>query len=103
MNESQYFSSSYANARERYLQAAAAIHAPVETHLIPDYRGLEGEQLATDVVRLGPDSAQRLLVLTSGTHGVEGFCGSAAQIALLHDRSLHALLDRLNVAILVVH
>lgn len=103
MNEAQFFSSSYAEARERYWRAAAAIHAPVETHVIPGYRGLEGEDLSTDVVRLGPVSAQRLLVLTSGTHGVEGFCGSAAQIALLHDRSLHALLDRLNVAILVIH
>jgi hypothetical protein len=103
MNEAQYFSSSYAKARKRYLQAAAAIQAPVESHVIPGYLGLEGEELSTDVVRLGPLSAQRLLVLTSGTHGVEGFCGSAAQIALLHDRSLHALLDRLNVAILVIH
>ncbi|SDR34913.1 Protein of unknown function [Paraburkholderia fungorum] len=103
MNEAHFFSSSYADARERYWQAAAAIHAPVERHVIPGYRGLEGEALSTDVVRLGPASAQRLLVLTSGTHGVEGFCGSAAQIALLHDRSLHAVLDRLNVAILVIH
>ncbi|CAD6559204.1 M14 family metallopeptidase [Paraburkholderia metrosideri] len=103
MNEAQYFSSSYANARERYLQAAAAIQAPVERHVIPGYQGLEGEDLSTDVVRLGPGSARRLLVLTSGTHGVEGFCGSAAQIALLRDRSLHALLDQLDVAILVVH
>lgn len=103
MNEAQFFSPSYADARERYLHAAAAIHAPVETHVIPGYRGLQGEALSTDVVRLGPASARRLLVLTSGTHGVEGFCGSAAQIALLHDRPLHALLDRLNVAILVIH
>lgn len=103
MNEAPYFSSSYANARERYGQAAAAIQAPVERYVIPGYRGLEGEELSTDVVRLGPATARRLLVLTSGTHGVEGFCGSAAQIALLHDRLLHALLDKLNVAILVVH
>ncbi|HEY4297281.1 MAG TPA: M14 family metallopeptidase [Paraburkholderia sp.] len=103
MNASPYFASSYANARELYLRAASEIQARVETHVIPEHRGLEGEELATDVVRLGPAAARRLVVLTSGTHGVEGFCGSAAQIALLHDRPLHALLDRLNVAILVVH
>jgi hypothetical protein len=103
MNASQYFSSSYANARGRYLRAAADIQARVESHVISGHRGLEGEELATDVVRLGPQTARRLLVLTSGTHGVEGFCGSAAQIALLHDRVLQALLDKLNVAILVVH
>jgi Protein of unknown function (DUF2817) len=103
MNESQYFQRSYANARERYRRAAAAIQARVERHVIPGHQGLEGEDLSTDVVRLGPAMARRMLVLTSGTHGVEGFCGSAAQIALLHDRPLQALLDKLNVAILVVH
>ncbi|MFM0202819.1 M14 family metallopeptidase [Paraburkholderia fungorum] len=103
MNESQYFQRSYANARERYRRAAEVIQARVETHVIPEHQGLEGEDLSTDVVRLGPATARRMLVLTSGTHGVEGFCGSAAQIALLHDRPLQALLDKLNVAILVVH
>ena len=103
MNPSSYFSSSYGNARQRYLRSAGETAARVESHAIPGLRGLESEELATDVVRLGPASARRMLVLTSGTHGVEGFCGSAAQIALLHDRPLHALLDRLGVAILVVH
>jgi hypothetical protein len=103
MNPSSYFASSYLNARRLYQRSAADTDAYMESHVIPGQRGLEGEELATDVVRLGPQSARRLLMLTSGTHGVEGFCGSAAQVALLHDRPLHALLDRLNVAILVVH
>jgi hypothetical protein len=42
-------------------------------------------------------------VLTSATHGVEGFCGSGAQIALLNDDVLPALLDKLGVALLLVH
>jgi len=103
MNPSSYFASSYQNARRLYQRSAADTDAYIESHVIPGQRGLEGEELATDVVRLGPQNARRLLVLTSGTHGVEGFCGSAAQVALLHDRPLHALLDKLNVAILVVH
>ena len=103
MSTSQHFSSSYADARSKYVQAAADIQANVVSYVIPDHRGLEGEELTTDVVRLGPEAARRLLVLTSGTHGVEGFCGSSAQIALLHDRPLLALLDRLNVAMLLVH
>jgi hypothetical protein len=103
MNPSSYFASSYLNARRLYLRSAADAAARVESHVIPGQRGLENEELATDVARIGPANARRLLVLTSGTHGVEGFCGSAAQIALLHDQPLHALLERLNVAILVVH
>ena len=34
--------------------------------------------------------ARRLLMLTSGTHGVEGFCGSGCQVALPARRRLHA-------------
>ena len=65
--------------------------------------GLEGETLATDVVRIGPADAKRLLVLTSATHGVEGFCGSGAQIALMRDEALPALMEKLGVAMLLVH
>lgn len=85
------------------MQAALAARAPVDSYYIEGHVGLHGEALATDVSRLGPETARRLLVTTSATHGVEGFCGSAAQVALLHDRPMHALLNKLNVAILLVH
>ena len=103
MTSAAYFASSYAKARAQFLQAAADNGLSVDSYAIEAHVGLEGETLTTDVVRLGPASAGRLLVTTSGTHGVEGFCGSASQIALLHDQGLRALLDQSNVAILVVH
>lgn len=97
------FAPSYVEARDKFLQAAAAIDAPVASYVLDGHTGLHGEVLATDVVRLGNPGARTLLITTSATHGVEGFCGSAAQIALLHDRALHALLKKTDVAILVVH
>ncbi|MET0541288.1 MAG: M14 family metallopeptidase [Variovorax sp.] len=103
MNAARWFSASYGEARARFLRAAARNDSAVQSHLLATHRGLEDEQLATDVVRLGPPNATRMLAVTSGTHGVEGFCGSAAQLALLHDKPLHALLRRLDVAILIVH
>ncbi|KIG03158.1 M14 family metallopeptidase [Caballeronia concitans] len=98
-----YFSSSYLDARQRFIDAAALCQLAVDTRVLPDISGLEGETLATDIVRMGPADAKRMLVLTSATHGVEGFCGSGAQIALLHDDALPALLDKLGVALLLVH
>ncbi|VVE49954.1 hypothetical protein PCE31106_04606 [Pandoraea cepalis] len=99
----KFFSATYAQARARFAAAARAAGAAVTSHLLPGIAGREGEELATDVVRLGAPRTRRLLILTSGTHGVEGFCGSAAQVALLGDAGLQARLAAADVAILVVH
>ena len=74
------FSPTYAEARRRFLDAAGP--AVVATYPHP-LAGLDGGPLATDVARLGPASARRVLVVESGTHGAEGFCGSAIQLGLL--------------------
>ena len=42
-----------------------------------------------DVARDGPMDAKSLLVLSSACHGVEGFCGSGVQVALLRDPAWH--------------
>ena len=55
---------------------------PVDSHLLP-VAGAQGETLATDVVLDGPADASRMLVVISGVHGVEGFCGSAIQTGML--------------------
>ncbi|MDR5782003.1 M14 family metallopeptidase [Caballeronia sp. LZ065] len=97
------FSSTYREARQRFLDTAAERRLNVDTRVLEGVAGLEGELLATDVVRIGPRAARRMLVLTSATHGVEGFCGSGAQIALMRDDGLAALMKQLDVALLLVH
>ncbi|AET94424.1 hypothetical protein BYI23_D009140 (plasmid) [Burkholderia sp. YI23] len=97
------FSSTYKEARQRFLDTAAQRKLAVDTRVLEGIAGLEGETLATDVVRIGPADAKRLLVLTSATHGVEGFCGSGAQIALMRDDTLLATMQKLGVAMLLVH
>ena len=76
------FSASYAEARQKFLAAARARGLAIESELL-DLLGAEGETLAMDVVRDGPADASRMLVVISGVHGVEGFCGSAIQTGLL--------------------
>ncbi len=98
-----HFAQTYAEAREKFLAAAQSRGLAVETHVLPGIAGAQGETLATDVVRVGPSEAPGLLVLTSATHGVEGFCGSGAQIALLADGALHGEIADSGVAVLFVH
>jgi hypothetical protein len=76
------FSESYAGARARFLAAATAAGAEVESWPHPR-PGPDGEALACDTAWLGPRGAARVLVVIAGTHGVEGFAGSGPQVALL--------------------
>ncbi len=104
MNPSiRYFSDSYSHARRQFLDAAARHGVPVESHVLPGCTGVASEALATDVLRIGAPDAARLLVISSATHGVEGFCGSGCQLALLHDEDLLARARSAGVALLLVH
>lgn len=84
----QPFAVDYATARQRFLAAAEDAGARVASFVHPE-RGRRGEELATDVARLGPELAERALVIASGTHGVEGVCGSGIQVRLLEGVAPH--------------
>ena len=56
-----------------------------------------------DVARIGADDADALLIVSSGCHGVEGYCGSGAQVALLHDDAFRAKARHAGVALLFIH
>lgn len=79
MTTADSFSADYASARARFRDAAAAAGADLDAFAHPE-RGRQGEALAADVAWIGPRDAERVLVMISGTHGVEGFCGSGAQV-----------------------
>lgn len=96
------FSRSYAEAREKFLLACSRRGLVVQSHIHP-LTGREGEQLALDVARLGPADAANLLVVSSGCHGIEGFCGSAVQLDLLADDAWHARCQRDDLAVLYLH
>ena len=94
------FSATYAEARAKFLAAAAGTR--LESHPEP-LRGFELDALAMDVARIGADDADALLIVSSGCHGVEGYCGSGAQVALLHDESFRARARHAGVALLFIH
>jgi len=108
------FSSSYAEARAKFRAAAAAAGATVATFAnragvpvadICEGSGLKpvpgGEPLSTDAAWIGPREATRLIYAQSGTHGVEGFCGSGIQVGWL-ERNLFRDLPA-GTALLLTH
>lgn len=76
------FSPDYATARTRFRAAAKAAGAALHA-LALGATGPGGEALTIDIAWLGHAPARRILLHTSGLHGVEAFAGSAIQLALL--------------------
>jgi hypothetical protein len=103
MDPAACFSRTYAEARERFGAAVQSRRLPVESHVLPDRRGVDGEALAMDVALAGDPSSPGLLMLWSATHGVEGYCGAGCQVALLGDDGFLRALDAAGAAVLFVH
>lgn len=100
MDFSRYFRPDYQAARCKFVCTATAAGAIIDSISHPE-RGPDGLLVATDVAWIGPPDAPAVLVLLAGTHGVEGFCGSGAQIAWLDSGAPEALPP--GVAVLLVH
>jgi hypothetical protein len=98
----ELFSTSYAQARAKFMQAAAVRNLPVTSFVLP-LQGAQGETLATDVVFDGPVDAASLLIVISGVHGVEGYCGSAIQTGLLSLGLPEPVRANADVAVMHVH
>ncbi len=82
MKPADAFSQSYAEARAKFRTTAAAAGGRL-TEIAHPLQGPKGEALACDVARFGADEAEAVLWINSATHGVEGYCGSGVQTALM--------------------
>ena len=95
-----WFSASYGEARAKFLGAAKTAGAVLQSYPHP-LKGPDGGDLAMDLAYLGPRDASRVLVTSSATHGIEGFCGSGCQIGFL-ETALHGELPD-DMALIHVH
>ncbi|MCC6851265.1 MAG: DUF2817 domain-containing protein [Comamonadaceae bacterium] len=102
MDAERFFAARYAEARAKFLAAADAAGLDLQSHPHP-LTGRDGEALAMDVARQGGAEAAALLVVSSGCHGVEGYCGSGVQCALLADAEFAREAAAAGVAVLHVH
>ena len=99
MNQQRGPTATYEESRSRFLVTAGAAGASLTSYEHPE-RGLAGEVLTIDVASIGPQDAESVLLIVSGTHGVEGFTGSALQH---HWLDLHAGERPDHVRVVLLH
>ena len=83
MNALDAYSSSYEAARARFRELAYAAGAVLEQHPV-SIANTPQEALTVDVATIGSNKPEWAVVISSGLHGIEGFLGSAAQLAWLN-------------------
>ncbi|MDH0863862.1 M14 family metallopeptidase [Mitsuaria sp. GD03876] len=94
------FPASFTEARDAWLAAVAARGGSVDSMRHPGH-GPEGEALWMDAARFGAPAASKVFVVACGTHGIEGYAGSAVQTAWLAQGGPGALPE--DVAVLLIH
>jgi len=100
MHSADSFSADYAEARTKFVAAVENAKGERDSYEHPD-KGPASQELWTDVAWFGPRDAERVLVTISGTHGVEGYCGSGAQIDWLRRGELERVPK--GTAIMMIH
>lgn len=101
MPDASAFSPDYIAARARFRSAALALGCHLEAHRL-EQLGPDGEDLTVDVARLGAPDAERIVLVTSGLHGLEGYYGSAVQAALLEE-AIGAWRPPPDASLLLIH
>jgi len=104
MLDTELFSANYAVGRQRWLEHLTDLsyHLQYLPYQCPG-TGPDNEALMTDTVWIGPEDAVRVLVIISGTHGIEGFAGNAVELDWLRLLASGAVAVPDNTAVLMVH
>lgn len=97
-----YFSDNYSEARAKFLAAVERGGARLLASYTNPAKGPDGEACITDVAWIGPVDASKLLILVSGTHGIEGYAGSGCHVAWLEERWFERTRPR-DTAVLLIH
>ena len=100
MSVEGFFSKNFHAARDLFVDTCHRAGLDVVTHEHP-LTGPDGEALAADSVLIGRADAPRLMVLVSGTHGVEALCGSACQSGFVAQGDWRDYGD--DIAVLLIH
>lgn len=74
----------YLSLRERFVEESKK-HKGSLSSFILNSKGPRGERLTIDTLWIGTKNPKRVFLHISGTHGVEGYAGSAIQTEILKD------------------
>ena len=99
--DTELFPANYSSGRQRWL---AELGGEMLCFSYPcSGAGPEGESLFTDTVWIGPEDAAKVVALIGGTHGIEGFAGSAIEIDVLRLIAGGQFILPANTAVLMIH
>jgi len=105
--ENYFHAGSYVNARRQFRASAVAgnysetIYHNRHPLTSRENRIISGDFLCADVARMGALDAKKLLIVTSGVHGGEGYAGSAIQSFSIENKILNPL--PADMAVVFVH
>lgn len=95
----ELFQPTYWRARDRFLGASSSVSGLSACHRL-DHGAVRDNDLFCDVFQLGPDKAALGILMIAGTHGIEGFTGSAIQVAALESGILSSLAKKAKVVLI---
>ncbi|UTW58809.1 DUF2817 domain-containing protein [Kordiimonas sp. SCSIO 12603] len=95
----QYFSQDYFSARKKFLKAASQQNLQIKSFLHPESVKSDRD-FAIDVAIAGDLNASRLMVINSGTHGLEGLAGSGIQTGIIDQLENYNISD---IALCFIH
>ncbi len=96
-----YYSPTYETARQRFCDTASQAKAILEQYSV-DVPGFDRGALTIDVAKIGSPNPDWAVVVSSGVHGVEGFCGSAIQLAWLSRVNAGQFVGQ-NALVILIH
>ena len=99
--ETELFPANYSSGRQRWLTELGN-EMPCFSYPCPG-TSPEGEALFTDTAWIGPEDAAKVVVLIGGTHGIEGFTGSAVEIDVLRLLAGGHIVIPAKTAVLMIH
>ncbi|MCB0330339.1 MAG: DUF2817 domain-containing protein [Bdellovibrionales bacterium] len=88
----------YLRLKRDFIEGARSQSGEINSFIL-NSTGPNGEQLTIDTLWIGEKTAEKIFLHISGTHGVEGYAGSAIQSALLQEK----LVAPDNSAIVFLH
>lgn len=103
-DRSAYFKETYDLCRKQFLEEVQLIKERYEQVQVREIQvpGARDQELFVDICYIPPkNKSTKLLILTSGTHGVEGYVGHAVQELFIHEFLNPELIGDLGV--LIIH
>jgi len=104
MLQTDSFSFDYFEARQKFVSLCEGLECEILSYILSvkgPAKGPENRELTMDVARFGSDDAKNLLVALSGTHGIEGLCGSGCQVDWLRSGAADSLPE--DLAVVLIH